>query len=114
MTAFTWRALRDQLAASPYLLPGDDISTQRGLVATPEVFSKGVAILQRMSDDTRHCTWTPERLWSFDKRSGRQTPGKPAHASSPELATDLPGGVKVAPATSPRVPRPGGMAVAVP
>src|SRR5215831_16051900 len=99
MTAFTWKALQSELATSPYLLPGDDISTQRGLVAT------SVAILQRMSDDTRHCTWTPERLW------GRRTPEKPAHASSSEPATDLPGGALVSPAASPRAPRPGGFAV---
>jgi len=100
--AFSWRALQAELAASPYLLPDDDLSTQRGIVAT------AVAITQRMSDDYRHLSWQPARLWA------RPAPEKPVDAPSAPEAPEGPGGCKVAPAALPRVPRPGGAAVMVP
>jgi hypothetical protein len=58
MSAFSWKALRDQLAVSSYLMPDDDITSQRGLIAT------AIAIAERMSnsENTREVTWKPVRL----------------------------------------------------
>jgi hypothetical protein len=58
MSAFSWKALRDQLAVSSYLMPDDDITSQRGLIAT------AIAIADRMtcSPEMREVTWKPVRL----------------------------------------------------
>lgn len=58
---FSWKALQMQLRASCYICPGDDTTTQRGLIAT------AAAIIERMSLDVREVTWTPQRV--LDQRA---------------------------------------------
>jgi hypothetical protein len=98
---FSWRALRDQLAQSVYLMPENDLATQRGIVAT------AMAIAERMSDDTRHVSWMPVRILA--KREARAKAYRPSSAPS---AMD--GGALVKADPRPSQPRPGGTAVAVP
>jgi hypothetical protein len=58
MYAFSWKALQSELSNSPYLMPEDDILSQRGIIATAQ------AILDRMtnSENLREVTWKPVRL----------------------------------------------------
>jgi hypothetical protein len=43
MSAFSWKALQAELSTSSYLLPDDDITSQRGIIAT------AMAIADRMT-----------------------------------------------------------------
>jgi hypothetical protein len=43
MSAFSWKALQTELSTSSYLLPDDDLSSQRGIIAT------AIAIADRMT-----------------------------------------------------------------
>ena len=58
LCAFSWKALQSELSNSPYLMPDDDIKTQRGLIATAS------AILERMANsvEMREVSWKPVRL----------------------------------------------------
>ncbi len=91
-----WKALRDELATSSYLDPSDDLTTQRGIVAT------SIAILDRMSNELREVSWRPVRLL------------KPASAPvvlAPYQGSGKPGNAPVRLVTTPRKPAPGGIAV---
>ncbi len=92
-----WKALRDELAASSYLDPADDLTTQRGIVAT------ALAIVERMSDELREVSWRPVRLQE-------KAPVKPL-TPAPALAGGQPGNAPVLAVPTPRKPTPGGMAV---
>ncbi len=91
-----WSALRDELAASAYLEPEDDLTTQRGIVAT------ALAIVERMSIETREISWRPYRL--LEKAAGKPLPP----AAMPD--TDKPGNAPVRAVLTPRKPTPGGIA----
>lgn len=95
---FSWKALQRELQASAYLDPADDLSTQRGLVAT------AMAILDRMSGDLGHVSWQPLRI--SEKKARMQD----------ALAGETPDGryAVAKPEPQPSSPRPGGAAVAVP
>jgi hypothetical protein len=99
---FSWRALRDQLAQSAYLMPEDDLATQRGIVTA------AMAIAERMSDDSRHVSWTPVRILAK-----RETRAKAVEASAAPPAMDG-GALAPKPAPRPSAPCPGGTAVALP
>lgn len=98
-----WKALRAQLAVSDFLEPGDDLTTQRGIIAT------AIAITERMSftDRMHHVSWQPVRL-----RSPLQAPEKAVE--TPKPAAGGPGGLLVKASPEPRLPQPGGAAVKVP
>lgn len=98
-----WKALRAQLAVSDYLEPGDDLTTQRGIIAT------ATAILDRMSfsDRMHHVTWKPVRL-----QAPLQAPQKPV--DEPKTASGGPGGLLVKTSPEPRLPPGGGIALRVP
>lgn len=88
---FTWKGLRDELTASAWLDVSDDLTTQRGLIATAE------AIVERMSDETRHVSWRPVRLATASVKEGR--------------GRDLPGSgdggaIVEKPSVAPRAPSP--------
>lgn len=103
MSEFSWKALAATLAQSDYLQPGDDLSTQRGIVAT------AAAIAERMSycDRMHHVTWKPVRL---QEASQAPTVALDASKSSPG-----PGGFKIAqPAPTPSLPPSDGAAEALP
>lgn len=96
-----WKALRAQLAVSDFLEPGDDLTTQRGIIAT------AVAISERMFYSVPG-TWTPSRL----RDKARQAPALALDASEP---TEGPaGGLKVQASPEPRLPPGGGIALRVP
>lgn len=100
-----WRALRDQLAASAFIDPADDLLTQRGLVAT------AVAITERMAD--RHFPLA-ERQAHLAARieANKPAPAAPALPVAARAPDDPIGGNAVAkPVPAPRAPRPGGNAV---
>ncbi len=92
-----WSALRDELQASSYLDPEDDLTTQRGIVAT------ALAIVERMSIETREVSWRPYRL--LEKAAGKPLA---LDGSGP---TDRPGNAPVRAVPVPHKPQPGGMAV---
>lgn len=102
MTDFSWHALRDQLARSTYLDPSDDLSSQRGLVAT------AAAIAERMSDSIRDVSWTPVRI--LERRLPRATPALPV-ASSPPAGPGR--GALIEQRPLPSLRPPGGIAVEV-
>ena len=102
MNGFSWKALCDQLSTSRYLQPGDDLSSQRGLVAT------AAAIAERMSDDARHFPWVPARLVAA--RARRVEPFSPQGLNGSTHGGQL----VTAPVPPPRAPRPGGAAVPLP
>jgi hypothetical protein len=94
-----WKALRDELAASSYLDPEDDLTTQRGIVAT------ALAIVERMSGELREVSWRPVRLLektaakplSLDDRKGADKPGNAPVRSTPMPRKPAPGGIAVQP-----------------
>lgn len=92
-----WKALRDELAASSYLDPADDLTTQRGIVAT------ALAIVERMSDELREVSWKPVRL--LEKAAS-----KPLTLDAGQGA-DKPGNAPVRAVPPPRKPAPSGMVV---
>src|SRR6516162_1006321 len=97
---FSWKNLQTELSRSPWLMPEDDITTQRGIVAA------SIAILDRMSNGERlrEVTWTPVR---------RLTPPEPPRPA-PTEATGEPFAKVPTPTPPPRTPRPGGAAVKIP
>ena len=99
---FTWKALQAQLAASPHLEATDDLSTQRGLLATSD------AILQRM---LRHGLNIPVVPVSHTAPPPAERPA-PLVRSSVERPNA--GALPVAPAPAPIAPRPSGAAVRLP
>lgn len=106
-TQFSWKALQAQLAQSEFLRPGDDLGSQRGLIAT------SAAILERMAianARATHGTWTPERvLYAKMPRQPRSEPAQAVCGAGPTGGALI---VKKPPA--PSQPRPGGFAVAIP
>lgn len=46
-TTFSWKKLRDELAVSEFLLPEDDLRSQRGIIAA------SIAIMERMANGER-------------------------------------------------------------
>jgi hypothetical protein len=95
-----WKALRAELATSEFFEKGDDLSTQRGIVAT------AIAILDRMSNSERlrEVSWRPVRL------VGKVAPTVP-NLSAP--ATEK-GNDPILVKTTPRKPAPGGIALSLP
>jgi len=95
-----WAALRNELQASTYLEPEDDLTTQRGIVAT------ALAIVERMSVETRDVSWRPYRLLQKVTETPLTLDGS--------QGADKPGNAPVPVAPTPRKPQPGGMAVDLP
>ncbi len=91
-----WSALRNELAASAYLLETDRLTSERDLVAT------ALAIVERMSVETREVSWRPYRLLKAPEKPFTPDAGKP---SGP------PGNAPVRLVTTPRKPAPGGIAL---
>lgn len=103
-----WTELRQQLQASPFLLPTDDLSCQRGIVAT------SIAVLDRISNSAamREVSWQPTRLVAkADAKlaAALDSPTKPQSGPSSSPRPNVP-----SPVPPPRGPRPGGATVRVP
>ncbi len=92
-----WFALRNELAASAYLLETDRLASERDLVAT------ALAIVERMSVETREVSWRPVRLL--------QKPASAPVAPDPCQGSGKPGNAPVRLVTTPRKPAPGGIAL---
>lgn len=101
--SFSWSALREVCASSAFILPSDDLSTRRGIIAA------AAAITDRMFDGERlrEVSWRPARLRDKDAPALAldTIPAAPQPTPAP---SDDDGGMKVlAPAPKPRKPPPG-------
>lgn len=100
--SFSWSALREVCASSAFILPSDDLSTRRGIIAA------AAAITDRMFDGERlrEVSWRPARLRDKDAPAPALDT-IPAAAPQPAPAPSDDGGMKVlAPAPKPRKPSP--------
>jgi hypothetical protein len=108
---FSWRNLQVCLRTSPYVLASDDLTTQRGLVAT------AAAILERQAISlarATHVSWTPQAV--IDRRVARQCPTSPRGVAqdAPPPAGPSGGSLIEKRPPAPSQPRPGGSAVRIP
>lgn len=100
---FSWKALQAELAASAYLEPTDDVSTQRGLVAT------AIAITERM---LRYGCNVPVRPVPLEAVAVDLEALEQAVTPAPSPSSDPPGEAAVQPPPPPKTP-PGAPGVAV-
>ena len=98
-----WFALRNELAASAYLLETDRLTSERDLVAT------ALAIVERMSVETREVSWRPMRLLTGAANSATEGGGNATGANA--VPPSASGNAPVRLVTTPRKPAPGGIAL---
>jgi len=106
-TGFSWKALQAQLRQSEYLLPTDDVSSQRGIIATSAAILERIAIANARETGG---TWTPQHV--IERRIGR--PARPVAPGAVCGAGPAGGALIVKKPPAPSQPRPGGSAVAIP